>query len=45
MRALLGVATPENEAAWAEAAAELSCRDLGQLVASKQLPSAGFGRR
>ena len=30
---------PESEARWAEAAAELSCRDLGELVRSKRLPS------
>jgi hypothetical protein len=39
VRSLLGVATPENEAGWAEAAAELSYRDLGELVRSKKLPT------
>jgi hypothetical protein len=39
VRAVLGVATPETEAGWAEAAAELSCRDLGELVRSKNLPT------
>ena len=39
VRSVLGVATPQNEAGWAEAAAELSFRDLGDLVRSKQLPT------
>ena len=39
LRAVLGVATPENEAGWAEAAAELSYRDLSELVRSKRLPT------
>ena len=38
-KVLSGVATPQNEAGWAEAAAELSFRDLGDLVRSKQLPT------
>ncbi len=42
VRSLLGVATPENEAGWAEAAAELSYRDLGELVRSKKLPDPGL---
>ena len=39
MRSVLGVATPQNEAGWAEAAAELSFRDLGDLVRATELPS------
>ena len=39
VRAVLGVATPESEAGWAEAAGDLSCRDLGELVRSKSFPT------
>ena len=39
VRSVLGVATPQNEARWAEAAAELSFRDLGDLVRATELPS------
>jgi Domain of unknown function (DUF222) len=38
-KVLAGVASPENEAGWAEAAAELSYRDLGELVRSKKPPT------
>ena len=36
---VLGVAKPENEAEWAEAAAELSFKDLRELVRSKKPPT------
>src|SRR5580704_17368184 len=38
-KVLAGVASPETEAGWAEAAAELSYRDLGELVRSKKPPT------
>jgi hypothetical protein len=38
-KVLAGVVTAQNEAGWVEAAAELSFRDLGDLVRSKQLPN------
>ena len=39
VRSVLGVASPESEARWAEAAAELSFKDLGALVRSKAVPT------
>jgi hypothetical protein len=40
VRSVLGVASPKSEAGWAEAAAELSFKDLVALVRSEKLPSA-----
>ena len=39
VRSVVGVATPHNEAGWAEAAAALSYKDLGALVRSTQVPT------
>ena len=39
VRSVLGVATPETEAEWAEAAGALSFKDLGALVRAQALPS------
>src|SRR5580698_8177237 len=39
VRCVLGVATAQNEAGWAEAAGELSYRDLVELVRSKKPPT------
>lgn len=44
VRSVLGVAGPESDAQWAEAAAELSFKDLVALVRSKKLPSRPSGR-
>ena len=44
VRSVLGVATPHNEASWAEAATELSCKDLGELVRSTQVPTRASDR-
>src|SRR5580700_5625016 len=39
VRTVAGVATPETDAAWAEAAAEHSVRDLAELVRTQRPPS------
>jgi hypothetical protein len=39
VRSVVGVATPETEAGWAEAAGELSFKDLRELVRSKKAPT------
>jgi hypothetical protein len=39
VRSVLGVATPETEVEWAEAASALSFKDLGALVRAQALPS------
>jgi uncharacterized protein DUF222 len=45
VRSLIGVATPETEAEWAEAAEGLSFKDLGALVRSKKRPTRPSDRK